>query len=264
MIICEINYQIKQRRRAQMGYKTVFKRQELKFIISESQKRTIAEAMGEYMEPDSYGVTTIRNLYFDTPDYRLIRRSIEKPAYKEKLRIRCYKRVGAEDTVFVELKKKYNGIVYKRRLPLREREAMLWTSFGTQPSVDTQIQREIDCFLKQHAPLAPACFISYDREAYFERGGGELRITFDSNMLFREEALTLASEPYGTRITDGGVIVMEVKSTGGLPLWLTGLLSGERIYKTSFSKYGTAYRDIIFARENKLNKYGQKEIHINA
>ena len=113
-----------------MAYQTVFKRYELKYMLTRAQKEKILQAMAPYMALDRYGKNTVRNIYFDTNDYRLIRRSIEKPAYKEKLRIRSYAQAEKDSTVFVELKKKYQGVVYKRRLPLQEREAMACPRHG--------------------------------------------------------------------------------------------------------------------------------------
>ncbi len=107
-----------------MAFQIVFKRYELKYMLTLEQKEKVLEAMLPYMQLDKYGRTTIRNIYFDTASYRLIRRSIEKPAYKEKLRIRSYSQATADSTVFVELKKKYEKVVYKRRLPLCESDAM--------------------------------------------------------------------------------------------------------------------------------------------
>lgn len=130
-----------------MAFQTVFKRYELKYMLTAKQKETILEAISEHMKLDKYGRTTIRNIYFDTDDYRLIRRSIEKPAYKEKLRIRSYSRATPESTVFVELKKKYEKVVYKRRLPLCESEAMAWVCQKQPCPADTQISREIDYFI---------------------------------------------------------------------------------------------------------------------
>ena len=127
-----------------MAFQTVFKRYELKYMLTLEQKEKILEAMAAYMDLDKYGRTTIRNIYFDTGNYRLIRRSIEKPAYKEKLRIRSYAQATSDSTVFVELKKKDDKVVYKRRLPLCEQNAMAWVCREEDCPVNTQISREID------------------------------------------------------------------------------------------------------------------------
>ena len=229
-----------------MGYQSVFKRYELKFLLTQAQKQRVLEAMAPYMRPDSYGRTTIRNIYYDTDDYLLIRRSIEKPVYKEKLRIRSYRQADPGSTVFVELKKKYRSVVYKRRIPLPENDAIAWLGKKQLCPQDTQIAREIAYFLDYYKTLHPVVFLSYEREAYFCTDGSDFRVTFDDTILCRQEALSLESEIYGTALLPAGTVLMELKCSGGIPLWMTGVLSRERIYKTSFSKYGTAYQRVIF------------------
>lgn len=197
------------------------------------------------MEPDSYGRSTVRNIYFDTDDYRLIRHSIEKPTYKEKLRIRSYGEAEADGPVFVELKKKYKGVVYKRRIAMTESDALGWICGGGQ-GPDTQMGREIDYFLRFYPGLHPTVALSYDREAYFSRDRSDFRVTFDDNILCRTEGLTLKDGVWGEPILEGGTVLMEIKTAGGIPLWLTHALARERIYKIPFSKYGTAYKNLIF------------------
>lgn len=237
-----------------MAVQTVFKRYELKFLLTAEQKTRLLPEIEKHMSLDKYGRTLIKNLYFDTDTYRLIRRSLEKPAYKEKLRIRSYGNTNPDSTVFVELKKKYNGVVYKRRIPMAEQEAMAWfRGWGDAP--ESQIGREIRYFAGYYETLHPTVFLSYEREAYFCREGSDLRLTFDDNILCRQENLSLCAENYGTPILDPGQVLMEVKCPGGIPLWLTSLLSREKLYKTSFSKYGTAYQTMIFSKrkENVTN-----------
>ena len=158
----------------------------------------VLAAMEPYMELDKYGRVTIRNIYMDTDDYRLIRRSIEKPAYKEKLRIRSYRRASDDGEVFVELKKKYNKVVYKRRLSLCEGEAMAWLCREAPCPVNTQISREIDYFCNFYGRLTPTVFLSYEREAYYEKNGGDFRVTFDYNVLCRMTDISLCSDIYFT------------------------------------------------------------------
>ena len=236
-----------------MTFQTVFKRHELKYMLTLEQKERILEAISPYMKLDKYGRTTIRNIYFDTDNYRLIRRSIEKPAYKEKLRIRSYAQATADSTVFVELKKKYEKVVYKRRLPLCEREAMAWVCRESACPSDTQISREIDYFIDFYEKINPTVFLSYEREAYYDSSGGDFRVTFDDNILCRQTDVNLCSPAYGTPILPCGKILMELKCSGGIPLWMVEVLSRERIYKTSFSKYGTAYSTLVFPSKNKPN-----------
>lgn len=239
-----------------MRFRTVFKRYEFKYLITEKQKSELLRVMEPYMELDQYGRTTIRNIYFDTHSYRLIRRSIEKPIFKEKLRIRSYKRATPESTVFVELKRKYDSVVYKRRISLTEKEAAEWVCERHKCRKDTQISREIDYFLDYYGDLCPKVFLSYEREAYFARDGGDFRVTFDDNIIFRRDDLSLESDVYGTPILEQGKVLMELKCMGGIPLWMVEFLSKEHIYKTSFSKYGEAYKRDIFPdiQKNEVKK----------
>lgn len=238
-----------------MAYQAVFERYELKFMLTIEQKEKVLKAMEPYMALDQYGRTTIRNIYFDTDNYRLIRRSIEKPAYKEKLRIRSYRRVGPESPVFVELKKKYKSVVYKRRLVMPEEAAMKWMDTGHHEEKGTQISNEIDYFLEYYETIHPRVFLSYEREAYYSLAGDDFRVTFDDNILCRQEDLSLESEPYGTPILEAGKLLMEIKCSGGIPLWMTECLSREKIYKTSFSKYGTYYQKFILPKLKEESTY---------
>ncbi len=229
-----------------MAMQTVFKRYELKYMLTPAQKEKILGAMQPYMELDQYGRTTIRNIYYDTDSYRLIRRSIEKPAYKEKLRVRSYSRANVRSTVFVELKKKYKNIVYKRRLALSQLEATEWLSGNCSCPRNTQIAKEIEYFMEYYETLRPAVFLSYDREAFFSKNGSDFRITFDNTILCRQSDLSLGSEVSGVSILEPDKVLMEIKCAGGIPIWLTRLLSEQQLYKTSYSKYAAAYQTMIF------------------
>ena len=230
---------------------TVFKRYELKYKITREQKERLLKVMAEYMELDSYGRTTIQNIYYDTPDFRLIRTSLEKPMYKEKLRVRSYGRAGENGKVFVELKKKFDHVVYKRRLSMENRKAESWLSGESSCDVNTQISKEIDYFVSSYPGLKPAVFLSYEREAYFMKDGSDFRVTFDDNIIGRQVHLSLEEDAWGTPILDDDEIIMELKISAGMPMWMARFLSDEKIYKTSFSKYGTYYQKVIYP-ESKL------------
>lgn len=237
-----------------MAYQAVFKRYELKYMLTGEQKKRLLSVMEQYMLLDKYGRTTIRNLYFDTENYRLIRKSIEKPCYKEKLRVRSYQTATKESMVFVELKKKHDGIVYKRRLSMPEQEAEEWLSGEKHCREESQIAKEIDYVLAFYGSLHPAVFLSYEREAYYSRDGSDFRVTFDDTILCREEDLSLQKEAYGKALLEKDAVLMEIKCSGGIPLWMTEFLSKERIYKTSYSKYGTAYRTMIYPKKKEREK----------
>ena len=246
-----------------MPFQTVFKRYELKYLLTPEQKEKVLAAMQPYMKLEKYGRTTIRNLYYDTDTYLLIRRSIEKPAYKEKLRIRSYSRASTDSTVFVELKKKYKYVVYKRRISLPYTDAAAWLSKERHLDKHTQIANAIDYFMELYGTLHPAVFLSYEREAYYANDETDFRVTFDDNILCRQEDLSLRSDAYGIPILPESKVLMEIKCSGGIPLWMTAVLSREKIYKTSFSKYGTAYSTLIFPQTHTLNSYNMLEVTAN-
>lgn len=231
-----------------MAYQAVFKRYELKYLLTREQREKVLAAMAPHMKLDRYGRTTIRNIYYDTDSYRLVRRSIERPVYKEKLRIRSYSRANPDSTVFVELKKKYDAIVYKRRLSVSEEEALDWVSGRMHCKQHNQISREIDYFLSYYQTLHPVAFLSYEREAFYCKDGSDFRVTFDDHILCRQEEISLEADVWGTPLLPEDMTLMEIKCSGGVPLWMTNILSQEHIYKTSFSKYGTAYQKLIYPK----------------
>ncbi|MBE5783079.1 MAG: polyphosphate polymerase domain-containing protein [Clostridiales bacterium] len=227
-------------------YQSIFKRYELKYMLTLEEKQKILEAMAPYMRLDQFGRSEIRNLYFDTDSYRLIRRSLEKPVYKEKLRVRSYRPAGPDDQIYVELKKKYKSVVYKRRLALPQQQAMDWLCGRIPAPENSQIAREIQYFLQYYETLRPTVFLSYEREAYYSLNGDDFRITFDDTIQSRQEDLSLQSPAGGNALLPEGRVLMEIKTSGGIPLWMTKALTQLRIYKTSFSKYGTAYQQFIY------------------
>lgn len=233
---------------------TVFKRYEIKYLLTRAQKEALVAAMSPQMQLDCYGHSTVRSLYYDTDTYRLARRSAEKPVYKEKLRLRCYgKAASAESEIFAELKKKYASVVYKRRMALPEKEADAWLRGCASPR-DTQIAEEIEYFRRYYETLAPRVFLSYEREAYFDTAGSDFRVTFDEAILARTEDLSLCCELGGTPLLAPDRVLMEVKTAGGMPLWFAALLTENRIFHTSFSKYGTAYERLILPKmKNRLS-----------
>ncbi len=228
-----------------MGNQMTFKRYEVKFMLTRSQRDIIQKAMLPYMNPDPHGKNTIQSLYFDTPDFLLARRSIEKPLYKEKLRLRSYGVANENSKVFLELKKKYKHIVYKRREDLRDCELQNYLRTRQLPK-DSQIFRELDYTFERYAGLSPAVLLTYDREAFYAKNDHEFRITFDENILWRDYDLDLKKGVYGTPVLDSDKVLMEIKVAAGIPLWLVSLLSDLEVYKTSFSKYGTAYKQLLF------------------
>ena len=229
-----------------MNAQMTFKRYEVKYILTRRQRDMLIEAMRGHMELDQFGRHTIRNIYFDTDTFRLVRDSIEKPIYKEKLRVRSYQKAGYDSPVFVELKKKYDGVVYKRRLSLPHRAAMNALENGQPLLADSQIAREIEAFRTFYGPtLKPAMLLTYEREAYYPVDGCDLRLTLDENIRWRTNDIDLGGSALGKMILPADAVLMELKSPGGYPRWIVDFLSDNKIYKTSFSKYGTAYLQML-------------------
>lgn len=225
-----------------------FERYEIKYLMTFAQRKEFLKVMEDNgMRLDEYGRTTIRNVYYDTENKRLIRTSLGKPVYKEKLRVRSYSLVTPDDIVFVELKKKYLDVVYKRRIAIKERLATAWLEGKIGKPVSAQIASEIEYFSDVYKGLQPSCFLSYEREAFFDSEGSDLRITLDENILARTDNMSLTKGPYGSSILTPGMTLLEVKCSGALPLWLVRFLSDNHIYKTSFSKYGAFYQQSLIS-----------------
>ena len=219
----------------------VMRRYELKYLLTEAQTAALRDGLRGYMQLDRYGRTGIASVYYDTPDYRLIRASIQKPPFKEKLRLRSYGLATETSPVYLELKRKAYGIVYKRRvqttLPLVSR----FFAGSGDICAGGQINREITYFRDFYANLAPACLIIYDREAYFEPGG-DLRLTIDYAPRYRVRQLDLTTSMDGDLLLPPGHTILEVKVQQAVPLWLSALLTECGIFRSSFSKYGEAYK----------------------
>ncbi len=219
----------------------VMQRYELKYLMDAGQADALRRRLEGRMQIDEYGLTSIASLYYDTPDARLVRASLEKPAFKEKLRLRAYGPADGTTTVFLELKRKCGGVVYKRRVPTTLPEAARFFAGGELAGGDAQIRRELAYFRDFYGTLAPACLIIYDRTAYFEPDGS-LRLTIDEAPRFRTGDLRLTDLTDARPLLAPGRCILEVKAQGAVPLWLSAALSENGIFKSSFSKYGEAYR----------------------
>jgi SPX domain protein involved in polyphosphate accumulation len=227
-----------------IDYQAIFKRYEIKYILTAEQVQELKKLMQNYMEADKYGNSTICNIYFDTPDFLLVRRSIEKPVYKEKFRIRSYGISSPDGTVFCELKKKCHSVVYKRRIEMTENQAQNYF-VKREGEPNSQIGREIEFCFNRYKGLAPRVFLSYERQAFYSNTDGDFRMTFDKNIIWRDYDLSLCKGVYGNKILQDNQVLLEVKTVSSLPLWLVKFLSANKIYKCSFSKYGEAYNQMI-------------------
>lgn len=219
----------------------IFRRVEKKYRVTSAKKEALLKEIREQLIPDAHGKSTISSLYIDTPDFLLIRNSIAATAYKEKLRLRSYGVPDGDTKVFLEIKKKFKGVVYKRRISLTLNQAYEYMEKGVKPE-DSQIMREIDYAMDFYRKPLPKMLVSYEREAYFVKDLPSLRITFDSAVRYREENLRLEMGNDGTRILPDGEFLLEIKTDGAMPMWLARALDRCEIYPSSYSKYGTAYR----------------------
>ena len=224
-----------------------FERYEKKYILTGAQYEAILPEIKKFTVMDVYGQYTICNIYYDTDQFDLIRQSLRKPYYKEKFRVRSYGVPGDGSTVFAEIKKKSGDVVYKRRIDGSPDEIDAFLNKDAPLSDNRQIQEEIRWFMKKNRP-SPKVFIGYDRTAYAGIEDPEFRITFDRNIRYRLHDLDLRSGDQGDPVLDDDTVIMEVKVKDAMPLWLVPVLSNNRIYPGSFSKYGSCYERFI-ARE---------------
>ena len=231
-----------------MAFTYIFQRVEKKYMLTREQYEYLVKAISPYMEIDRYGETDIRNIYFDNNDDELIETSLLKPAYKEKLRLRSYGVPTADSTVFFEIKKKYRGIVYKRRISMKLHEAYDYINGGALPEdIAGNIPAEIDYMVRRYR-LAPKAFISYRRVAWAGKDNPDLRITFDRDITSRYGDTKLESTASGSKILPEETTLMEIKIPGAMPMWLARVLSEKNIFPHSFSKFGTAHV------QNKIKK----------
>lgn len=227
-----------------------FKRYEKKYILTKEQKLALEERIKDHMELDAFCKKNknylIRNIYYDTDNNDLIHMSVEKPIFKEKLRVRKYGTYGdGRDEYFLEIKRKSEKIVYKRRVTLNKNELDTFLSEGTPPErkkfLDIQVNKELQYLLKTYK-LKPQVFITYVRVAYFDKDDSNFRLTFDDQIYSRRHDLDFDIKECDQNLLDEGYYLMEVKTSQNYPLWFARALSDLKIYPTSFSKYGREYR----------------------
>ncbi|MCR5206132.1 MAG: polyphosphate polymerase domain-containing protein [Lachnospiraceae bacterium] len=226
-----------------MPVQQVFKRYEKKYLLTADQEKKLLEAVDGRMIMDQYGEHIICNIYFDDDIFSLTRHSLDKPLYKEKLRLRTYGVPEDENhTAFVEIKKKFDGVVYKRRVSMKLKTAEKYLYEGIHPKKDSQILREIDWFLKLHAPVKPKVVLTYKRRAFYEKDFPDFRMTIDRDITCRYDDLDLKHGVKGEKLLADGISLLEIKIPGKMPLWMSKLLSELKIFPASFSKVGTYYK----------------------
>lgn len=231
-------------------FQSIFKRYEKKYMVTAEQREAIIKEAGNYIKRDPYYFTTVCSIYYDTPSKLLIRNSLDKPEYKEKLRLRSYGVPEDGSKIFLEIKKKYDGIVYKRRISMQYSDIQSFIDGERKPN--TQIEKELAWTLSYYKDLEPSVFISYDRTSFCGTEDKTFRLTFDTNVTYRETDLSLHSGIWGDNLLEDGLYIMEVKSPYAIPLWLAKALDELDIRPTSFSKYGTVYRNSLEKRDVRM------------
>lgn len=228
-----------------------FRRVEKKYIITNEQYECIKNRFKDMMIQDVHGKSKICNIYFDTDNYELISHSIQKPIYKDKIRLRSYNTPKKEDLVYLEVKRKYEGVVSKRRLQIKLKDVYKYFEKGYLQTGDMQIKSELDYYFK-HFKLKPTMFLSYDREAFYSKEDENFRITFDSNIIARNYDLNLEEGNYGVSLLEKEKYIMEIKTLGAIPLYFVEILSDCNIYPCGFSKYGEAYTQLVLKKNNSI------------
>ena len=224
-----------------------FRRVEKKYIVTEEQKNALLRVLLAHMDFDPYcqneKTYTIHNVYYDTSDDLLIRKSLQSPEYKEKIRVRKY---TGMNNYFLEVKKKYNGVVGKRRITLSGDELDSFINDNVEPVrnsfAEQQAVKEIGWVLKRYK-LIPKVYLSYDRLALFDKTNSELRITFDNNIHTNRDNPSFECVDYEDNLLDKDKYILEIKYVSNYPLWLARALNECLIRPKSFSKYGTEYKN---------------------
>ncbi len=225
--------------------KDIFRRVEKKYIISKNEYLKIREEIDKYVKMDEYGKSTICNIYFDTDKYELISHSITKPYFKEKVRLRSYNVPNENSMVYLEIKRKEESIVGKRRIGMKLNDFNKYMNNNKLVSnSNIQIKNELDYYFDR-LDLHEKMYISYDREAYFDKTNPDFRITFDSNIKARDYNLDLSKGSYGRFILEPDKYIMEVKTLESIPLWFVKLLTECKVMPCGFSKYGEAYTQLV-------------------
>lgn len=238
--------------------KNIFQRKENKYSMNLNTYKQLREQLAEYLEEDEYGLHTILSVYYDTNSFEVIKRSIEKPNYREKFRLRSYGIPTEDSLVFLEMKKKVKVIVYKRRIQVPYSQALTYyyknLELHLQSNHEKQIKKEMD-WLVETKKLFPRVLVAYDRIALKSdiEGLEEFRVTFDFNIRHRKEGLDLRVGEHGIRVAPEMDVLMEVKALGSYPVWFSQILSQLSIHKVSFSKYSQTYQRFLVTKEEELN-----------
>lgn len=226
--------------------KSTFNRIEKKYIIDQSKYELLTRAFNQHLNDDfkNHETYKISNVYYDTEDNLLIKKSIAKPKFKQKLRLRAYGKANDDSIIFLEIKKKINGYVNKRRTKIKVSEARDLVENNLLPDIheyhNEQVLKEIQYFTKQYL-LKPAVYLYYEREVFSSLDKDGLRITFDKNIRTRRNHVDITDLSDASLLLEGNLYVLEIKTNSNMPFWLTETLNELEIFSTSFSKYGSEF-----------------------
>ncbi len=213
-------------------------------MLDEEKYYELLNIINKYLEKDKYFDSRIRNIYFDNDNFDLIRKSIDKPIYKQKLRLRCYANNQSVDTVYFEIKKKFKGITNKRRIKASKSGIDDYLYHDIKPMCDMQVLKEIEYIIKRNE-LKPVLYLAYDRQSYYAKDNKNFRLTFDTNLRFRESNLNIENDEDTTNYFKRNIYILEIKTLDAIPLWFSKALTTLKIYPVSFSKYGKIYENYI-------------------
>lgn len=235
--------------------KEIFSRYELKYLISYETYLAFAEQLSQKMKNDQFGNMgkyNIISLYFDSDDHTIYYETRNNLPFRQKLRLRIYNNATLDTVSFLELKQKFNRVVNKRRTKLKLGDAYQYLEQYNSDDISVsnrQIMAEVDSFRSLYR-LKPELIVSYDRHAFIGVEEEDLRVTFDYNLRCRKDDLRIESGPHGMRFVDPHLVVMEVKVTHSVPLWLSRLLSDYACPRKSVSKYCTSF-ELVNAEKPK-------------
>lgn len=218
----------------------IIDRCEQKYFLTNKQYEELMNKIEKKLEKDKYFSETIYNLYFDNDIFELINRSLDKPEYKEKIRLRSYEIVNNTSNVFLEIKKKYCSHTNKRRIIMKYCDYLNYINQNIVPDSCKQIFNEIDYCFKKYV-LKPKIKIRYDRKSYYLKEDDKFRITFDNNVRYSFKNLDFTVFNKEDKLLFKNGFIMEVKTFRGIPLWLNAIFSELKIYPTSYSKVGEIY-----------------------
>ena len=221
---------------------TIIDRMEQKYFVSFDKYKKLMDIIEDKLVKDKYFSERIYNIYFDNDEYEFMTKSLDKPLYKEKVRLRSYETADKNSNVFLEIKKKFQGHGNKRRVVINYNDAIDYINNKIIPDTNKQIMNELDYTFKKNN-LKPKISLTYDRLSYAFKEDDSYRITFDTNIRYSNKKIDLVDLDDDYCLFNDGYI-MEVKTLKGYPMWFIKALNELKLFPTSYSKVGEAYKEL--------------------